>query len=384
MQGETLTYADNQVICRQGDRADRMFILRGGKIELRINPGIPHPNEDTIRSDGVKIGTADEPGHVVGDAASFLKHHAASLLAVGPVTAVECVPIPEGGIAAGILRRPQLGLTLCRGLAEQLREVSSTVTPVATRSEMIQRESERFALEFAKLVEEIRALATQLTTYGPLADELEATALYQTGHMLSRERYSTCVFFTDEAARRPAGTRQLAIGDTLIEENAPGREVFLLRDGELDVLRKDTVIGKIKAGEMVGELAILRKNHPVRTATVIARKTSTVMAIRGVEFLEKALHNPAILMALARTLARRVEATYQLFAQSLKTCDSETLFRLEDGSTYADTFRTLLSKVENDECLAVIRRNALDSFARLVSSIEQASADATRAHHPAR
>ena len=71
--------------------------------------------------------------------------------------------------------------------------------------------------------------------------------------------------------------RKLKEGETLVEQGAPGDELYLLFDGILEVRVDDQPVGQVGPGSIVGERALLEGGR--RTATLRAVTNSRVAAI---------------------------------------------------------------------------------------------------------
>lgn len=93
---------------------------------------------------------------------------------------------------------------------------------------------------------------------------------------------------------------------TLIAEGDARARLYVLQTGRLEVLRGDVVIANIdEPGAVAGEMAALL-GRPA-SATVRAKTPVAAYAIEDPEgFLEK---SPAVLLEIARTLARRLDST---------------------------------------------------------------------------
>jgi len=77
--------------------------------------------------------------------------------------------------------------------------------------------------------------------------------------------------------------RELASGETLVRQGEPALELYVLRSGKLEIIKTDEgderehVIGEVKAGEVVGEVALF--NEQPRFATVRATRDCVLDAI---------------------------------------------------------------------------------------------------------
>ncbi len=53
--------------------------------------------------------------------------------------------------------------------------------------------------------------------------------------------------------------RKFAAGDILFSEGDAGDSAFLVVQGAVQILRGDTVLGEIEAGQILGEMALINK-----------------------------------------------------------------------------------------------------------------------------
>jgi CRP/FNR family transcriptional regulator, cyclic AMP receptor protein len=74
-----------------------------------------------------------------------------------------------------------------------------------------------------------------------------------------------------------AQQRDLSVGDELCHEGDFEQQVFVLLDGEVEVIQHDADIGTVGPGEVVGELAMLGDGY--RTATLVARTPLRVLVM---------------------------------------------------------------------------------------------------------
>jgi CRP-like cAMP-binding protein len=103
-----------------------------------------------------------------------------------------------------------------------------------------------------------------------------------------------------------AEERAVEPGSELIREGEPGREFFVVVDGDIEVRRGGLQVARLGPGSFVGEIALLSRSP--RTATVVATTPLRVLAIEGSSFVELLDSLPELWLKVARALADRVDA----------------------------------------------------------------------------
>jgi len=98
---------------------------------------------------------------------------------------------------------------------------------------------------------------------------------------------------------------ELRAGDWLFHTGDTGDAMYIVERGKLEVHVGDHVVAQLGSGDVVGELAMLT-GEP-RNASIRARRDSRLMKLDRERFGEAALAEPKIPMAVARTLAQRLQ-----------------------------------------------------------------------------
>ena len=99
-------------------------------------------------------------------------------------------------------------------------------------------------------------------------------------------------------AERPAGT-------FLTREGKDGGLMFIIVDGTADVVAGNgQVLGKLKAGDVVGELSLI--DGKVRSASVVASSPVQLLEIVADDFKQLVQRSPKFVHALLRSLSLRV------------------------------------------------------------------------------
>jgi len=97
-------------------------------------------------------------------------------------------------------------------------------------------------------------------------------------------------------------------GDIIVAEGDPGDCMYVIQEGEAEVLREEVgvpvVVDTLKAGDLFGEMAILE--HTVRSATVRARSPVRALTIDRRTFLRRIQEDPSLAMCVLDNMCRRV------------------------------------------------------------------------------
>jgi CRP/FNR family cyclic AMP-dependent transcriptional regulator len=95
-------------------------------------------------------------------------------------------------------------------------------------------------------------------------------------------------------------------GQVLTTEGQQGCEFFIVLEGEVEVRQGDRVIATRRAGEYVGEIALLDRRP--RTATVVATTPVSVEVLSRSEFVSLLAEAPELSEQVMATMAMRLAA----------------------------------------------------------------------------
>jgi CRP/FNR family cyclic AMP-dependent transcriptional regulator len=107
-----------------------------------------------------------------------------------------------------------------------------------------------------------------------------------------------------------AEVKEFVAGDILVRQDDPDTDVFFILAGTFRVLVNDREVAFRKAGDHIGEMAVIDPSSR-RTATNVASEPSVVAKIAGSDFLRIANTHPALWRAIALELCRRLNERKQ-------------------------------------------------------------------------
>jgi CRP/FNR family transcriptional regulator, cyclic AMP receptor protein len=93
-------------------------------------------------------------------------------------------------------------------------------------------------------------------------------------------------------------------GEELIHEDEPGRQFFVLLDGEAKVTRNGEEVNRLGPGDFFGEISLL-SDRPT-TAAVVTTSPSRVVTIAPLDFRRLLEEMPLLQMRVIQALADRL------------------------------------------------------------------------------
>jgi CRP-like cAMP-binding protein len=104
-------------------------------------------------------------------------------------------------------------------------------------------------------------------------------------------------------------TRDVEAGEVLIREGDRSDGLYVILDGTVDVTKhkagQEALVGRLREGDLFGEVSCLRKSPA--TATVTARRAGTLLKLPRAEFDELVMSYPQILELVSTLSEERLE-----------------------------------------------------------------------------
>ncbi|RPI32519.1 MAG: histidine kinase [Chloroflexota bacterium] len=116
-------------------------------------------------------------------------------------------------------------------------------------------------------------------------------------------------------------------GDLLFSEGSPGDKAYIIKEGEIEITRfsggKNVLLAVRKAGEVIGEVALLEAVHRIATGRA---RTEGVLIVISQEQLEQLLNSSSsAARTLLSTMTARLRSTELMLQQSEKMAQLGTL-----------------------------------------------------------
>ena len=119
--------------------------------------------------------------------------------------------------------------------------------------------------------------------------------------MTEVKSYLEALMTLDEAPLR------LDPGQVIFSVGEPGREMFIVRTGSVDLRIGDTLLETVAQGGIFGELALV--DPAPRSATAVAGPDCTLVLVDAVSFNDLVRRVPGLALEVMRVLARRLRRT---------------------------------------------------------------------------
>jgi len=125
----------------------------------------------------------------------------------------------------------------------------------------------------------------------------------------------------------PQFTEEHAKGDFLFREGDLGTEMFILQEGQVEILKTvngiDEQLAVLDKGDFFGEMSLL-EDLP-RTASARAITDCKVIRINGATFDQMLRTKPEIAVRIMRKLSRRLRQTDQMLREALGAGDHDSM-----------------------------------------------------------
>ena len=104
--------------------------------------------------------------------------------------------------------------------------------------------------------------------------------------------------------RNAENTQTFAAGETIFTEGTPGREMYVVLEGNVNIRVGDKTLDVAGPGGIFGEMALI--DSSARSATAIAKDNCTVALVDEIQFLRMMEQTPLFTLNVMQILAGRL------------------------------------------------------------------------------
>ncbi len=242
-------YHDGEVIVRQGESGDCMFVVQAGQVEV-LHERDDEPVRLAVRGEGDFFGEMSLVEREV---------RSATVRALGKA---RILTIDKRTFVSRVHEDPSLAYRILQKMSQLVREMNDAVTEVKARA--------------------------------PAQMQAE-----QTREAESAERGETAPGALDRVYRD---------GEVIIRQGETGDCMYVLQSGQVEVVRtkdgKEVRLAVCGEGEFIGEMAIFQRE--VRSATVRALGETRVLVLEKNTFLRQVHEDPSLAYRMMQRVSRRI------------------------------------------------------------------------------
>ena len=108
-----------------------------------------------------------------------------------------------------------------------------------------------------------------------------------------------------DALAQHAATRSVAAGEVLFNEGDPGDALYIVSSGTVRIMHKDIIYEEVRAGGILGEMAIVDEGAP-RSASAVATTYVELVKVNASQFMTLIMSAPDFALIVMRVMARRL------------------------------------------------------------------------------
>ena len=110
--------------------------------------------------------------------------------------------------------------------------------------------------------------------------------------------------FNQEPLNQVETYQSFTPGQTILQEGEPGDRLYIVAEGQVDIIADGQLLETVPPGGILGELALI--DDKPRSASAVARTDCVLAPITRQHFLTLIQHTPLFALQVMRTMAERL------------------------------------------------------------------------------
>jgi len=314
-----MNFTKDQYLFQAGSDDKKLFILNKGAVKVYLKS--PSSNKE------YPVFTVNEAGSILGIIEVILgSKRLVSIKTADENNDFNVIDLAGKKISDTIQANPKLGLQFGINLAMRLKQTNNLLTEISNTSNAIKTHTNKLCLSYYELCEEINKANEKykFPWLKSIYETVKMNLIYQYGNAANSgkdvleemvEAKKEIITSVEKEDLGNIAAQTFKAGETLCEQGAIGKEMFILLDGELSVYVNNNKVAEItKKSEVIGEIAVLLglkyKTFEKRTATVKIKKDAKILIIPFDKIFEVINKDPKIIVHITKTLAERTPESY--------------------------------------------------------------------------
>ncbi|MBN1890098.1 MAG: cyclic nucleotide-binding domain-containing protein, partial [Thermoflexales bacterium] len=285
-------YAKGDVIFRQGEVGEEMYIIQSGAVQVSRQQG----GRETVIA-------IREQGDFIGEMALFEKERRfATVTALCPT---RLLPMTGTSLLEKMQRDPGVALHFIKGLVARIQEADRQVHKTVEGDEILRwlatlsRQASRKAVKEAAEGDEPGAPSPDMAAL-QVPDQAEKDGAPLRNDAPFRE--------LADGWRLEGEAKCFEPGESIFLEGVPGDAMYIVLSGSVEITQgagQDRwVLGRVSPGEFFGEWALIADSPRSDSATAVSR--TQLMPIKREEFAERISARPEIAMYIIQGLSSKL------------------------------------------------------------------------------
>jgi CRP-like cAMP-binding protein len=333
-----------QYICIQGEKADCLYILVSGELnviytdETRFPPKadaleklpVIEKHGKIVSSIKGKMNSFGELGVILGE------NRSATLQAVSD-SIIAQIPVGTEGFSKTLISTPHLGMNIAVNTVKRLKDVYSKISgyhELITHAESVLQE---YSAVYMELADSIFRKSQETKDYNLCCvhDRIKLSPLYKTDRKPRKyEPEDTCISrktgtdIQDEDIFSHGQILEVKAGYEILSPGENSNRMYVLAYGNVGVFHGEKLVATYNSrGDLIGAVNILfahavkQKDIEQRTATVKALSDSQVLVIASSEFDSLVKTAPALVLHITRTMAEKLKDSLSEYSETRKNVE---------------------------------------------------------------
>jgi EmrB/QacA subfamily drug resistance transporter len=157
-------------------------------------------------------------------------------------------------------------------------------------------------------------------------------------------------------------------GEWLFHEGDAADSLYVLRSGQLEVVREGAVVQRLTRGAVLGELGVLTGSP--RTASIRARRDCRLLRITTARFDELCDREPALLRAMTKTIARWMQTSRPIARNTVRPV-VVSVIGLDPKAPVNDVARAIAEGLSRHASVATVSSDEANSLVRVEADHER-------------